>query len=723
MTVLYELVRSALLLCSPIWPLQLLKRFDTARVDIVERLPSPFGLVRTGVAPDHPETKNVINQFTRVAQNPRCQYFGNVVVGPLVSTSAPSSSTSALDPSLSSASPSPAAAVTLHELRQMYHAVVLAYGAEGDRDLNVPGEHLRGVFSAREFVWWYNGHPDYASLPVDLTSTDTAVVVGQGNVALDVARVLLRRPCELQPTDIAEHALEALASSRVRRVHVVGRRGPVQAACTAKEVREVLNLDDIQVTLRQEDFALTPMDESELKASRSHRRVFDLLSKAAAPPPSLSSTVTSSSSSSSSISSDRRELDFVFFRSPVAVLTGGDGKGEVNGGVGAIRLEKNVLTGDFRDGPRRAVGTGETSDLPCGWVLPCGWCCLVGGAALWVVLPCGWCCLVGGAALWVVLPCGWCCLVGGAALWVVLPCGWCCLVGGAALWVVLPCGWCCLVGGAALWVVLPCGWCCLVGYRSLPIASLPFNQRSGTVPNELGRVLQASGTDPASEARYEPGLYVVGWLKRGPTGIIGTNLIDAEETVSSIAQDATASNAVPGRQLRHRSKYSWRDFAALGKFSGTLAAPMSGSQVSGGNKKDHGVIRMSIFSKDGDYNVYYNGKADLKDSGYPTTVGIFKGKKGEAGTLAFDFTADATWTNDTWNPVFPVFRQFVNHFDYSFEGIYEKASTKAAATGTLKDLIKAMFNDGAGSYYGLVTSAAHATGATRGQFLGFKLSI
>ncbi|CAI5991624.1 unnamed protein product [Closterium sp. NIES-64] len=182
-------------------------------------------------------------------------------------------------------------------------------------------------------------------------------------------------------------------------------------------------------------------------------------------------------------------------------------------------------------------------------------------------------------------------------------------------------------------------------------------------------------------------------------------------------------NAVPGRQLRHRSKYSWRDFAALGKFSGTLAAPMSGSQVSGGNKKDHGVIRMSIFSKDGDYNVYYNGKADLKDSGYPTTVGIFKGKKGEAGTLAFDFTADATWTNDTWNPVFPVFRQFVNHFDYSFEGIYEKASTKAAATGTLKDLITAMFNDGAGSYYGLVTSAAHATGATRGQFLGFKLSI
>ncbi|CAI7780841.1 unnamed protein product, partial [Closterium sp. NIES-53] len=185
---------------------------------------------------------NVINQFTRVAQNPRCQYFGNVLVGPVASTSAPSSSTSASDPSPSSASPSPAAAVTLHELRQMYHAVILAYGAEGDRDLNVPGEHLRGVFSAREFVWWYNGHPDYANLPVDLTSTDTAVVIGQGNVALDVARVLLRRPCELQPTDIAEHALEALASSQVRaRTGGTGKQpSQVQSTDIAEHVLEAL---------------------------------------------------------------------------------------------------------------------------------------------------------------------------------------------------------------------------------------------------------------------------------------------------------------------------------------------------------------------------------------------------------------------------------------------------------------------------------------------------
>ncbi|GJP41941.1 hypothetical protein CLOM_g1555 [Closterium sp. NIES-68] len=461
---------------------KLLKRFDAARVDIVERLPSPFGLVRTGVAPDHPETKNVINQFTRVAQNPRCRYFGNVRVGPLESPS----------PSCP-----PAAAVTLDELRRMYNAVILAYGAEGDRDLNVPGENLRGVFSAREFVWWYNGHPDYADLPVDLTSTDTAVVVGQGNVALDVARVLLRWPSELQPTDIAEHALEALARSQVRRVHVVGRRGPVQAACTAKEVREVLKLEGVQVTLKQEDFSLTPMDERELKASRSHRRVFDLLSKAAAAgypsvPPSSSSTVTTTSGSSSSgrrgtfSNADCRELDFVFFRSPVAVLpreglaTGAEGAGVGEGCVGAIRLEKNILTGDFKDGPRRAVGTGETSDLPCGLVFKS------------------------------------------------------------------------------------------IGYRSLPIAGLPFNQRSGTVPNELGRVLRGSASEPNTEARYEPGLYVVGWLKRGPTGIVGTNLIDAEETVSSVAQDAAANKLLSPSpsDITHGGKDGGPELAALLKQRG-----------------------------------------------------------------------------------------------------------------------------------------------------------
>lgn len=192
---------------------KMLKRHEQANVDIIERLPTPFGLVRSGVAPDHPETKVVVNQFSRVGANERCSFFGNVSL---------------------------AKDISLTDLRKLYHVVVLAYGAESDRELGIPGENLTGIHSAREFVWWYNGHPDCTSFPVDLQSTDTAVVLGQGNVALDVARILLRPLNELATTDIAEHALSALQKSCIRKVYLVGRRGPVQAACTAKELREIL---------------------------------------------------------------------------------------------------------------------------------------------------------------------------------------------------------------------------------------------------------------------------------------------------------------------------------------------------------------------------------------------------------------------------------------------------------------------------------------------------
>ncbi|GKV11721.1 hypothetical protein SLEP1_g22946 [Rubroshorea leprosula] len=192
---------------------KMLKKHQRSEVDIIDRLPTPFGLVRSGVAPDHPETKIVTNQFSRVAQNERCSFFGNVNLG---------------------------TSVSLSELRELYHIVVLAYGAESDRVLGIPGEDLKGVHSAREFVWWYNGHPDGINLDPDLQSTDTAVILGQGNVALDVARILLRPTSELATTDIASHALTALEQSSIRKVYLVGRRGPVQAACTAKELREVL---------------------------------------------------------------------------------------------------------------------------------------------------------------------------------------------------------------------------------------------------------------------------------------------------------------------------------------------------------------------------------------------------------------------------------------------------------------------------------------------------
>lgn len=213
---------------------KMLKAHEGAEVDIIDRLPTPFGLVRSGVAPDHPETKIVTNQFSRVAHKERCSFFGNVSLG---------------------------SSISLYELRQIYHVVVLAYGAESDRVLGIPGEELNGVHSAREFVWWYNGHPDFSNLTPDLKSTDTAIVLGQGNVALDVARILLRPPTELAITDIASHALAALRTSSIRKVYLVGRRGPVQAACTAKELREILAIKDLYVNIKEADLLKTSADE------------------------------------------------------------------------------------------------------------------------------------------------------------------------------------------------------------------------------------------------------------------------------------------------------------------------------------------------------------------------------------------------------------------------------------------------------------------------------
>lgn len=213
---------------------KMLKAHQEAQVDIIDRLPTPFGLVRSGVAPDHPETKIVVNQFTRVAQHERCTFFGNVTLG---------------------------SSVTLPELRELYDVVVLAYGAESDRVLGIPGEDLSGVYAAREFVWWYNGHPNCRYLNPDLKSSDTAVILGQGNVALDVARILLRPTTELASTDIASHALAALEDSSIRKVYLVGRRGPAQAACTAKELREINGIKDLQIHIKEADLLTTPEDE------------------------------------------------------------------------------------------------------------------------------------------------------------------------------------------------------------------------------------------------------------------------------------------------------------------------------------------------------------------------------------------------------------------------------------------------------------------------------
>ncbi|KAK9705963.1 hypothetical protein RND81_07G095600 [Saponaria officinalis] len=395
---------------------KMLKAHQRAEVDILDRLPTPFGLVRSGVAPDHPETKIVVNQFTRVAQNDRCMFFGNVNLG---------------------------SSVSLKELRDLYHVVVLAYGAESDRVLGIPGEDLDGIYSAREFVWWYNGHPDCRDLVPDLQSTDTAVVLGQGNVALDVARILLRPTEELASTDIADHALAALQKSSIRKVYLVGRRGPVQAACTAKELREILGLKNLYVNIQESDLLKTPLDEEEMKNSRIQKRVYELLCKA-------------SGSGPASPSPDQRELHFVFFRRPDRFLDSEKRPSH----VGAARFEKTILKVD--SGKQIAIGTGQFEDLECGLVLKS------------------------------------------------------------------------------------------IGYKSVPVDGLAFDPHRGVVPNIRGRVLKnASGDGMLADE----GLYVCGWLKRGPTGIVATNLYCAEETVGSITEDlecgplATISrSAKPGRE-------------------------------------------------------------------------------------------------------------------------------------------------------------------------------
>ncbi|CAA2956927.1 NADPH:adrenodoxin oxidoreductase, mitochondrial-like isoform X1 [Olea europaea var. sylvestris] len=393
---------------------KILKAHKEVEVDIVDRLPTPFGLVRSGVAPDHPETKIVINQFSRVAQNDRCSFLGNVSVG---------------------------SSVSLPELHEMYNAVVLAYGAESDRTLGIPGEELGGIHAAREFVWWYNGHPDCRNLAPDLTSTDTAVILGQGNVALDVARILLRPTMELAKTDIASHALAALEESSIRKVYLIGRRGPVQAACTAKELREVLGIKDISIQVKQADLVTTPADEVVMKNNRIRRRVYDLILKAA-------------SSGHSPPLPDQRELHLVFFRKPDRFLESKDRSGHVAG----VLLEETTLQGDDL-GKQIAVGNGVFEEISCGLVLKS------------------------------------------------------------------------------------------IGFKSVAIDGLPFDHDKGIVPNVGGRVLADSSTD---FPQYETGLYVCGWLKRGPTGIIGTNLYCAEETVASLSEDIergvlTSNSAKPGR--------------------------------------------------------------------------------------------------------------------------------------------------------------------------------
>ena len=388
---------------------------EDARVDVIEKLPTPFGLVRSGVAPDHAGTKSVVNRFDGILRDPRVTYLGNVSFGEHVG---------------------------LDDLFARYSATVLCYGAEGDKKLGVPGEDLPGSHSAREFVGWYNGDPRCvkdldAPLRRALTCAegDTVVIFGLGNVAVDCARMLLRSPEHLASTDVCQHALEALARSTVRRVVMVGRRGVAQGAFSPKELRELLNLPGVRVTVDPRELETRARGrggprgaKAEAARVRGDREI---------------DRVAARGGRSRLEGGGGRELVLKFLRSPTEFLPSDDGKNSVR----AVELAVNRLEGAA--GSRKAVPTGEKERLD------------------------------------------------------------------------------------RVSLVLRS-----VGYKGLPAKGVkegfPFDHERGVVPNVAGRVMEKMGGYPT----HVTGVYVAGWLKRGPTGIIGTNLHCAEETVESIAEDA-----------------------------------------------------------------------------------------------------------------------------------------------------------------------------------------
>ncbi|KAH9267525.1 hypothetical protein BASA83_009915 [Batrachochytrium salamandrivorans] len=303
-----------------------LLKSDHVRVDMFEQLPVPFGLVRYGVAPDHPEVKNVITKFNTVAEMPGFHFFGNVSVGKDIS---------------------------LHTLRTAYDAVVLAYGSSAEHKLGIEDEagSSSNVFSSREFVGWYNGHPHHVDLPVDLSSTDTAIVVGQGNVALDVARILLSPIDTLAKTDISRHALEKLSTSRIRHVHLVGRRGPFHVAFTSKELRELAALSNVFIQLDHAwlEAHLSPYSDI-LKSDRVRRRLMDLLLKSSMQGLALSSQ------------SERKRCVFEFLLSPRRLMLNESGST-----VAGVEFETNHLVGEGL--AQRAVGSGGYQQIPAGLVV------------------------------------------------------------------------------------------------------------------------------------------------------------------------------------------------------------------------------------------------------------------------------------------------------------------------------------------------------------------
>src|SRR5437867_8679514 len=361
-------------------------------VDMFDRLPTPYGLVRGGVAPDHQKIKAVTAAFEKVAANPRFRFYGGVELD---------------------------TTVTVDDLRRHYHQIVYCTGAQTDRRMGIPGEDLAGSHAATEFVAWYNGHPDYRHCEFDLTQERVAVV-GVGNVAVDVVRILCRTAEELAATDIADYALETLRHSRVKEVYLLGRRGPAQAAFTNPEIKELGELADADITALPDEVELDDLSRAAVERSedRATRKKVEILRGYAQRPATGKS----------------RRLVLRFLVSPVELR--GDGAGR----VAAMRLVRNELYASST-GVLQPRATDRFEELPVGLVFRS------------------------------------------------------------------------------------------VGYRGVPLQGVPFNESWGVILNDKGRVLDPDTKQPVI------GTYAAGWIKRGPTGVIGTNKPDAAETVECMFED------------------------------------------------------------------------------------------------------------------------------------------------------------------------------------------
>ncbi|MGB3364174.1 MAG: FAD-dependent oxidoreductase [Thermodesulfobacteriota bacterium] len=395
-------------------------------IDMFDKLPTPHGLVRSGVAPDHQKIKSVTRVYDKIASNENFRFFGLVEYGKHI---------------------------TIDDLKRHYHIVIFATGAQTDRKMNIPGEDLDGSHTATEFVAWYNGHPDYKDYQFDLTQEKVAIV-GVGNVAVDVARILCRTEEELMQTDIADYALEALKNSNVKEVYLLGRRGPAQAAFTNPEVKELGNLDDAHAITRIEEVELDEFTKEllESKEDRSLVKKIEILNA-------YSEEIEFQKS---------KKLHIRFLVSPLEII------GDQEGRVKAIKLVKNELY-KTDDGTLRPRATNETEELEVGLVFRS------------------------------------------------------------------------------------------IGYHGVPLPDVPFHEKWGVIHNEKGRVI-----DPETNLHVH-GIYSTGWIKRGPTGVIGTNKLDSGETVECIIEDIVAGNLLspetsePGhisdlmneRQPQHFSYEDW----------------------------------------------------------------------------------------------------------------------------------------------------------------------